>query len=195
MLPKTNTSNHSNHNVIDGYALDRIEYRAKRLAIQLGLSDQDREDYFQEMIAEVLSAFKKFDECKSSRKTFINRVLDRFVKNAIRTEMTRRRRTFDNALPLSVVEEIAIPAVNDPHVDEMNEIERLDLRMDIQKIMSCMPQRLTQICELITDHSVSEIANKLGIHRTSIYRYIAEIRKYFNRGGYEFLTFRATNVA
>lgn len=183
-----------NDNVIDDYVLERIDYRARRLAIQLGLTDEQRDDYAQDMIVEILTAIKKHDPSQSTRKTFINRVLDMFVKNAIRTEIHRRRRECNNPIPLDDIAEGFTPVVNDPRQGELSEVEQLDMKMDFEEILSWMPQHLQRICNLLTEYSVAETAKKLGINRTAIYRHIAEIQEYFRRGDYEFSEFCATDL-
>lgn len=44
MTQKKNVPNHANPNPIDAYVLERIDYRARRLAILLGLTDEQRDD-------------------------------------------------------------------------------------------------------------------------------------------------------
>lgn len=191
---RENTSN-GNTSVIDDYVLERIDYRARRLAIQLGLTDEQRDDYAQDMIVEVLTAIKKHDPSQSNRKTFINRVLDMFVKNAIRTEIHRQRREFNNPIALDDVSEGFTPVVNDPRHGELSEVGELDVKMDFEEILSWMPEPLQRICNLLTEYSVAETAQILSINRTAIYRHIDEIQKYFRRGDYEFSEFCATDLA
>ena len=70
MVIKMNTQNvFSKTNwIIDAYTLKRIKFRAKRLAERLDLSDDQRDDYAQDMAVEILEAFKKFDASKSSKR-------------------------------------------------------------------------------------------------------------------------------
>ena len=194
MLQQTNVSSQTDTTPIDDYVLERIDYRARRLAIQFGLSDEERDDYAQDMVVEVLTAIKKHDPSQSTHKTFINRVLDMFLKNAIRTEIHQRRRECNNPIPLDNVSEGFTPVVNDPRHGELSEVDQLDMKMDFEEILSRMPQQLQCICNLLKDYSVAETAKKLGINRTAIYRHLAEVREYFQRGGYEFSDFCATDL-
>lgn len=192
MLQKTKVSNNSINNAIDDYTLERIDYRVRRLAIQFGLTDERRDDYAQDMVVEILAALAKFDPAQSARKTFINRVLDNFVKNAIRTEIHRRRRECDNPTPLEDISEAYAPVVNDPRQGQLGEAEQLDMQMDVAQVLSQMPRQLQKICSLLKIHSITETAKKLGINRTAIYRQLAEAREYFQRGGYDYSVFCAT---
>lgn len=194
MLQNTNVSTHANDSLIDDYVMERIDYRARRLAIQFGLTDEQREDLSQDMVVEVLAAMARFDPAQSNRKTFVSRVLDNFVKNAIRTEMHRRQRECYNPIPLEDISEGYVPVVNDPRGGELSEVEQVDMKMDFEEILSWMPQRLQRICKLLTEYSVAETAEKLGVNRTAIYRHIPEIQEYFRRGDYEFSDFCATDL-
>lgn len=178
---------------IDDYALERIHYRSSRLARQFNLTETEQEDYAQDMVVELLSALSNFDQKQSARNTFIERILDKFVKNAIRKELHRRRRGFNSAAPLDHLSEKCVPVTNDPRSGQMSEVEQMDMKMDVQTILSQMPAPLRRLCGLIQDHSITQISKKLNLHRTSIYRQIEEIREHFVRGGYDFSDFRATD--
>lgn len=192
MLQKTNVSSNSNNNAIDDYVLERIDYRARRLAIQFGLTDEQRDDLAQDMVVEVLDAMAKFDPAQSNRKTFISRVLDKFVMNAIRTETHRRRRECDNPLSLDDIVEGCNPVVNDPRQGQLSETGQLDMKMDVDRVLSQMPRQLREICTLLKTHTITETAVILGINRTAIYRQLTEAREYFQRSGYDYSDFCAT---
>lgn len=191
MLQKTHVANFAG--IIDEYVLERIDYRARRLAIYFGLSDEQRDDYAQDMVLEVLTAAKNYDPAQSSRKTFINRVLDMFAKNAIRVELNRRRHQCHIAGFLDEVIDKYSPVVNDPRKGELSDVDKSDMQMDFETILSRMPQHLRDICVLLKEYSVFQVAKKLRKHRSTVYRCIAEIEEYFRRGGYDFSEFRATD--
>ena len=191
-VSRRETTCNENTSIIDDYVLERIDYRSRRLAIQFGFTDEQREDLSQDMVVEVLSAMPKFDPAQSNRKTFISRVLDNFVKNAIRTEIHRRQRECDTPVPLEDISEGYTPVVNDPRQGQLSEAEQLDTQMDVAQILSQMPRHLQKICSLLKTHSITETAKKLRINRTAIYRQLAEIREHFQRSGYGYSDFCAT---
>ena len=169
--------------LIDRYVLDRIEFRVRRLTIQFDLSEDDQDDYRQDMVVELLSAFDRFDPGKSKRETFVNRVLDKFVKYAIRTRCTHQRRACDSPLGLDDVCLGFQPVVNEARAGELDEQDRRQLRLDMAPAINGMPERLQRVCRLLMEFSPAEAAERLGICRQSIYRNIAEIRRHLAAAG------------
>lgn len=181
-------------NVIDLYVLERIQYRVRKFALRFDLTDEQKEDVAHDMIVEVLSAIKRHDPSQSNRKTFINRVLDMFIRNAVRTELNRQRRQCDNPSSLDEIAEGFTPVVNDPRKGQLSDAEQPDMQMDLETILSRMPQHLRDICVLLKEYSVPEVARKLGKHRSTVYHHLDEIEKYFHRAGYDFSKIRATDL-
>ena len=118
-----------------------------------------------------------------------------FLKNAIRTEIHQRRRECNNPIPLDNLSEGFAPVVNDPRHGELSEVDQLDIKMDLEEILSRMPEHLQRICNLLKEYPVEETAKKLRIHRSTVYRQMIEIREYFIRSGYEFPDLRATDLS
>ena len=181
--------------VIDDYVLARIDYRVKRLAIRLDLSDDQRDDYAQTMAAAVLSAASTFDQTKAQWRTFVSRVLDNCIKAASRSEINRRHRACSCPISFDDIAEGSEPVVNEGRKGQITEVERVDMALDVQQIVSRMPRHLQQVCELLGDCSVSEIAKIIGKNRTSVYRNINTIREIFIEADYDFSDFGATKVA
>jgi len=172
-----------NHDLIDRYVLDRIDYRVRRLAIQFDLSQGEQEDYRHDMVVEVLAAFDRFDPSKARRRTFVNRVLDKFVKYATRVRCTHRRRACDSPHGLDDVCPGFQPVVNDPRGGQRDEQGRCELRLDMEAALARIPQRLRRVCRVLMTFNPAEAAERLGICRQSIYRNIAEIRRYLTAAG------------
>ena len=169
--------------LIDDYALERIAFRIRRLNIKFDLSEDEQEDYRQDMVVELLSAFERFDPRKAKRETFVNRVLGKFVKYATRIRCTRRRRACDSPI---CFEDIVLgyqPVVNDPRAGQPDEQSRRELHLDMGAVLTRMPERLRRVCRLLMEFSAAEAAEQLGICRQSIYRNIAEIRTYLTATG------------
>jgi len=181
--------------VVDDYTLARIEYRVRQLAIQFNLPDDRKDDIRQEMVIELIRAFRRFDPVIAEWETFVCRVLDRFVKYIYRTECTRRRRTCANPVSFSDAKGRGDfnPVVNDPRKGELSEQDRREIRADLALAISRMPQRLQRICRALMTFGAADAAEQLGICRQSIYRNIAEIREHFARAGVEFSENSATN--
>ena len=169
--------------LIDDYALDRIAFRVRQLSVQFDLGKHEQEDCRQDMVAELLSAMKRFDPDKASRETFINRVLDRYVLYATRVRCTAMRRACASPLGLDDVRRGYQPRINDPPHTELDEQGRRELRLDLETAMSRMPPDLQQTCQLLTELTPAEAAKRLGLHRRSVYRRMDLIHQYLDELG------------
>jgi len=181
--PQQQTNGLSAEQVVDDYALARIDYRVRELTSQFDLSEDEKEDLRHDMVVELLSAFKRFDPDKATRETFINRVLDKFVKHAIRVRCTRQRRACDSPIGFDDIAPGYESAVNDTRSGQLNEQGLCELRLDLRAAIARMPERLQRVCRLLMTFNPTETARKLGICRQSIYRNIREIRGRLIRAG------------
>ena len=170
--------------LIDDYALARIDFRVRQLRFQFDLSDEDQEDLRNDMVVELLSAFKRFDPDKSKRETFINRVLDRFVLYVTRQRCTQQRRASDSPIGFDDVSAGFQPTINDPRRGESNEQDLRELRLDLPEVIAKLPDDLQQVCEVLARKSGRAAAKELGISKSSLYRAVADIRKHFISWGY-----------
>lgn len=169
--------------LIDEYALERISFRIRVLTSQFDLSEAEQEDCRHDMVVELLTAFQRFDPAKAKRETFVNRVLDKFVKYATRIRCTQQRRPCDSPLGLDDVALGFQPVVNETRAGELDEQAQRELRLDLEAALAGMPKRLRRVCRLLMVFAPPEVAEKLGVCRGSIYRNIAEIRPYLAAAG------------
>jgi len=169
--------------VIDDYALARIDYRVRQLWLQFDLSEQDQEDVRNDMVVELLQAMKRFNPAKSKRETFINRVLDRFVLYIMRQRCTQMRRACDSPLGFEDVSVGFQPCGNDPGQGETSEQDIDDLRLDLEPVISQLPEGDQEVARLLMIYPSSEVAERIGVHRCSMSRIIARIRKHFTNAG------------
>ncbi len=176
-----------NAHLIDDYVLERIDFRARRLAIKLRLSDDRRDDLQQEMVVELLKAADRFDpDGSASWHTYACRVLDLAVKKLAQNECRMRQREAGRPMGFSESPDGYPSAVNNPAHEGEDDLAQLELRLDIEHVLSEMPERLREVCELLKHLSPTEAAEEMGIHRNSIYRLIAKARKYFKAAGLGF---------
>lgn len=169
--------------LIDDYALARIDYRVRQLAERFNLPQDQQEACRHDMVVELLSAFRRFNPDKAKRETFINRVLDLFVKYTTRVRCTHRRRPSDNPIHFDDIAPGYQPVINDPPTGQIDEQGRCELRIDMDAAVARMPSRLRRVCRLLMKFDPAEAAKQLGICRQSIYRNIWEIRGYLAGAG------------
>ena len=169
--------------LIDEYVMARIDYRVWRLADDFDLSQDDQESCRHDMILELLGAFDRFDPGKAKRETFVNRVLDKFVKYTVRIWCTQRRRACDSPIGFDDVGPGYEPVVNDTRAGQINEQGHRELRLDMDAAITRMPQRLQRACRLLMKFTPAETAAQLGVCRQSVSRIMAEIRPHLSRFG------------
>lgn len=172
-------THHASH-LLDDYVLKRIDFRARRLAIQFGLSDDRRDDMHQDMVVELLKAADRFDPAgAASWHTYACRVLDLAVKKLTQNECRMRQREAGRPMGFSESPDGCPSAVNNPAHECENELVQLELQLDVEVVLARMPERVRQACELLKHLSPTEAAEAMGIHRNSIYRLIGQARAYF----------------
>jgi len=170
-------------NFVDDYAMARIRYRVGKIARRFGMSSHERADLQQDMAAELLKASARFDPSLASRRTFINRVLDRHMKYLLRKEYTRRCRPCTSPAGFDDINHGFQPAVNDLRMGELDEQARAEVRLDLEAVIATMPAKLQSVCAALTELKPADAAERLGVSRQTVYRYIHEIREHFERAG------------
>jgi RNA polymerase sigma factor (sigma-70 family) len=186
---------HPSH-LLDDYVLNRIAFRTRRLAITFRLSDDRRDDFFQDMVVEVLKAAERFDpDGSASWHTYASRVIDLAVKKLTQNECRRIQRESGRPIGLSDSGDGAPSAVNNPAHEGEDDLRQLELHLDIEVVLNEMPSRLQKVCRLLQRLSPAEAAEELGIHRNSIYRLIAKARTYFTDPKFGFVDLGAADSA
>jgi len=190
----TQRSTTDNAHLIDDYVLERINFRARQLAIKFRLPDDRRDDLAQEMAVEVLNAADRFDPDGSATwHTYASRVLDLAVKKLAQNERRARQRDAGRQMNPSQASDGCLSDADYP-VRDCN-LAQLELKLDVEVVLARMPQRLRKVCRLLMRLSPTEAAEAMGIHRNSIYRLIAKVREYFMQPNFGFADFSAADSA
>jgi len=69
------------------------------------------------------------------------------------------------------------------HPNGKSNKERIDLEIDLERVMESLPQELQQLCENLSKYSISETSRRLGVARSSLYRSIYKVRDAFEKAG------------
>jgi len=160
--------------LIDAYTLDRIEYRVQRLTSKFQLDAATADDVRQDMALELLKASSRFNPEVSNRRTFTNGILDRYYRHLLRHFIAERKR---KALSLSRISDEALVVESDQ--------PQVELAMDVESITARLPKHLRDLAGRLGDESVAEIGRSLNVHRSTVYRWIDELRSHFEAAGYE----------
>lgn len=169
-------------NFIDDYARARIDFRVGRLVEAFHLDDDAADDLRQNMTAEILRASARYDPARARRRTFVTRVLDRYYLHVARGLSNRQKHESMHPTPMSALENFC-PTVNDPRQGQLSECERAALVIDLATVVAGLPDPLQRICDELRHRRPAEAAQRLGVHRGTVYRAIREIRQHFVAAG------------
>jgi len=176
--------------VLSHYSIHLIRNLAISMTRTKGFSISDQEDIEQELVIRLMARLPKYDPSKASLETFIQHVLVNLASN-----MIRDRRALKNGVDVTVNLEDPVSSpgeepcrlldVLDPDesgllggVAPRTEEEQIQVRIDTEKLISVLPPELQEICYMLQDTSVAEIAIALGRHRTTIHKRIGNARDY-----------------
>ena len=160
------------HPILNNYALEQIEFRARTIARQQGLSQDDIEDLQQDLALAVLDLGDRFEPDTASHATFISSALDWVIQKRVRDEEPEPADVDD----LDDEEE---PVTNDPRNGEMSFFDVINQAIDIADVVESMPPELQEICTLLKSHSISEVCDHLEIGYAKLHRQVARIKQIF----------------
>lgn len=185
-----------NHEITQGFAGAYIRRIARALSHQSGFSPSDQDDLQQEMYIRLLERFPQFDPAKGCFNAFVKLIVKQFASNACRHVRAQKRdRRWDTSLSHMVEGEggakIELAQVVGPN--ELNSrlarAERpkeqlVDLSHDVVTLLKSLPPRLRKIAKRLPDRSVAQIANELGIHRSTVHAEVRKLQAIFTKANF-----------
>ena len=164
------------------YVRDRIAFKVGRILEKFGLDDSERDDLSQDLLMALVRGVRLYDGKRTRWKTFLSRILDRRYRHILRkllaphTGVATRPVGFDDIADY-YEETIVDPATTaEPFAAE-------NLRMDVEAVISSLPDRLQIICRLLMIHPPAGAARLMGVSPATITRAVHRIRPYFERAG------------
>ncbi len=149
--------------------IDRHRGILFRVANAYARNESDREDLIAEMVAQLWSAFARFD-ARSSFSTWMYRVVMNVAIAFVRRDARRR----DSVIPAQADVLEQIPAAGEPASDER--LERLHELID-----GLAPLDRALMLLYLDDHPHAEIAAILGISETNVATKIGRIKERLKR--------------
>ncbi|MGD9692362.1 MAG: sigma factor [Phycisphaerales bacterium] len=172
--PTSATSNPTNPDWIDAYALDRVDFQVTRLSRELRLCAADEDDVRQDLILDLWTAAHRFDPGIASKRTFVCRVLVRAA--------ARVRRDLRSKRSAAVPERLALSQIRRHGRDRAVGIVRraftrdLDLAMDVGAGIAPLGRDQRLLVERLKSQTPAEIAADTGCHRSTVYRHVEALR-------------------
>ena len=152
-------------------SFDRIRHAGARMARNFRLRSDDRLDLTQHLTAEVLQALHKHDPTRGCQDALAYGALSLASRHWMR-EVSRRAARGPSARPRWFAEgEEPEDRSPEPHAE-------VDLRLDLERVLSALPRELRITAEALKTLNVTEAAADLGVDRGTIYRRIKLLREY-----------------
>lgn len=166
-----------------------IRKTARRMVGSSGIVADDVPDIQQDLWLDLLERMPRYSEDKGSVRAFVTRVVRNKSASMIRSRRTAKRRGDIGILSLNrettdingeSIEFQDLLSVDDylrlTRGATRTECERHDLAIDVRATVSHLPPAQRVICLLLVDRNVCDIANIVGIPRSTLRDLIARLR-------------------
>lgn len=181
----------------DDYAITYIRLKVRQLIKRCGFNASDRDDLEQEIALHLFEHLREHDPERGTVKTFIACIVENKVRTMIRV---RNRRIKNLDFPLFSLNE-EIPEEDSFGVMQRMEaidredyllgagllsrpvLEMLEMRLDIDRVVSDLPPALREICEGLKTQTVTQISAATGASRQQVYDAIRKLRGIFDEAG------------
>jgi len=187
----------ANSSPLPQYISTLIQVTVKKTIGLCGFNKSDQEELEQQIAFEVIRRRSKFDPTKAQEKTFLARLVKHAVADIIaarkagnrdyrREEGSLDQWTKDGAGEWArrgntITEEAAGCRTGGAGASPE---ELRDLTIDMADAVATLPERLRQIYEHLKAHgSVQDVARATGLHRSSVYDALGQIRQRFEEAG------------
>ncbi len=148
----------------------------------------DEEDLLQECLTHWIFSKDKFDpEAGAKRNTFMARIVSRKLMDIVRKQSSDKRKV---AYHSSSIDQ---PLNNDEENSSLLEVlasdvdskAQIELRFALERALPLLTASQRELCEFLQagEVRIEDLATKMGVERTTIYREIRRIRKVFEDEG------------
>lgn len=189
------TQEHSPYE-IDAYVLRLVHFKARELVQTAALPVSDRDDIAQDLLLDVLRRLPRFDPGRSSRNTFIRRVVGNRIASLLAARRAQRRdparcrdslndeiRDADGTAVERSAEMAADCCARRDGAGLGGGERARDLRVDLAASVAALPPHLRDLCARLERSTVAEIAAELGLPRGTVRGRIQTIRRHFRAAG------------
>lgn len=171
------------------YAWRRIRRKAAWLAARPGFTRFDQEDIEQELALRLWQGLGNFDPAKGNAEAFITTVLRRAGNSLLRRRCSRRRgarrvhRTLDGACRPDDEQLIGEDPSARLSTPASSHEGAFDLVHDVAVVLEQLPSDLRDLASQLQRRSVTEVAQHMGLSRSTVYLRIRQLRARFAAAG------------
>ena len=180
---------------LDRFTHGIVRRKVKQLIGRAGFTQQDREDLEQELLLRVLQSLPSFDPKQAHRNKFVTAVVERHVATILRNKRAEKRNDQLVASINVTVEVEGLGAVELAQTVSEDELaarlgrkrrsaeDLANLALDIATVIAAMPKDWQELAERRKTQSMQEIADDLGVPRTTLNETMQLITARFKRAG------------
>lgn len=180
---------------LDRFTHGIVRRKVKQLIGRAGFTQHDREDLEQELLLRVLQSLPSFDPKQAHRNKFVTAVVERHVATILRNKRAEKRNDHLVASINVTVEVEGLGAVELAQTVSEDELaarlgrkrrsaeDHANLALDIATVIAAMPKDWQELAERRKTQSMQEIADDLGIPRTTLNETMQLITARFKRAG------------
>jgi RNA polymerase sigma-70 factor (ECF subfamily) len=179
----------------DRFTRGIIRRKVKQLIGVAGFTKQNREDLEQELFARVVQSLPKFDPDQAHRNKFVTTVVERYVANILRNKRAAKRDD-QGVTSLNVMIEITeegptelAQTIGEREMDSRlgrdrrSEEELTQLALDLADVIATLPESWQTLLELRKTQTMQEVADEMGVPRTTLNGWMRRIRQRFEKTG------------
>jgi len=179
---------------INEYAQKLIKRTARTLVGKAGLTKSDIEDIEQELTLELLKRLPKFDPARAALNTFITAVIRMHAAKILETrswgirdyrreEFSLNEEVRDGEGDTTERGDLIGREEHDRRLGGRSERDRHDMVLDVDAVLSRLPEDTRKLCELVKTMTAPEAARRLGIPESTAYKQLADLRETFRKAG------------
>ena len=181
---------------IEDYAVQTIKCKARQLIGSAGFTESDLEDLEQELIIDLLLRLSKYNPDRAQRNTFITRVVDHRIATILEKRTAGKRDwrlcTASWSDWIKLEEGGSVERLEAYDLEEYlrqtgrlsrKSVDRLDLSIDLRRVIASLPPELRALCERLQSESVTGISRDTGIPRGTLYERIKKLHDLFEDAG------------
>jgi RNA polymerase sigma-70 factor (ECF subfamily) len=179
----------------DRFTRGLIRRKTKQLIGRAGFSRQDGDDLEQDLLVRVLQSLPKFDPDQAHRNKFITTVVERHAANILRDKQAEKR-DHRRISSLNVMIKITCEGpielgqtIGDREQDarigrhRRTKEDLAQLALDLAEVIATLPESWQTLLNLRKTRSMQEVADEMGVPRTTLNDWIRRIRQRFEATG------------
>jgi RNA polymerase sigma factor (sigma-70 family) len=183
------------HDDVDPFTKQIILRKARRLAGRAGFAPQDVEDLKQELTLRFFQRHPGLEPGDPRHHAFVTAVVHQCVANILRDHHAQKRAVREVGsldAPVDAGEGDAVPSARTVSrrerdarlgVRPRDESDLAEARLDVAEVLAGLPPDLRDLAERLKGQSIAEVADDLGVARTSLYQSIRRLRCRFEKAG------------